>query len=142
MAVRFRMPGRQGSSAAAAGSGNSARSWPRKFADAFRGLSRGVRSQSSFAVHIGMAAAVVVAGTLLSVTASEWCLLTLAIGLVLLAEMFNTAIESLARGPGSRRHPRLRDALDMASAGVLVAAATAAIIGLIVFLPRMLPRML
>jgi len=56
---------------------------------------------------------------------------------VLVAEVFNTAIESLARGPGSRRHPRLRDALDMASAAVLVAAATAAIVGLIVFGPRL-----
>ena len=70
-------------------------------------------------------------------TAVEWCLLALAIGSVLVAEVFNTAIESLARGPGSRRHPRLRDALDMASAAVLVAAATAAIVGLIVFGPRL-----
>ena len=35
------------------------RSWPRKFADAFRGLSRAVRSQSSFFVHLWVAAAVV-----------------------------------------------------------------------------------
>ena len=114
------------------------RSWSQKFADAFRGLSRAVRSQSSFGVHLGMATAVVATGAVVQVSPVEWCLLVFAIGLVLMAEIFNTAIESLARGPGSRRHPRLRDALDMASGGVLVAAVTAAVIGLFVLGPRLL----
>jgi diacylglycerol kinase (ATP) len=85
-----------------------------------------------------MAGAVVAAGALFSVSAVEWGLIVFAIGLVLMAEIFNTAIESLARAPGSRRHPRFRDALDMASAAVLLAAITAATIGLIVFGPRLL----
>ena len=106
--------------------------------DAFWGLFRAVRSQSSFVVHLAAAGAVVALGAVCRVSAVEWCLLALAIGLVLMAEIFNTALESLARGPGSRRHPRLRDALDMTSAGVLVAAGTAATIGLIVFGPRLL----
>ena len=113
------------------------RAWSRKFADAFRGCSRAFRSQSSFAVHLSVAMVVVGVAAALRVTAVEWCLLVLAIGGVLVAEVFNTALESLARGPGSRRHPRLRDALDMASAAVLVAAATAAVVGLIVFGPRL-----
>ena len=112
------------------------RTWSRKFADAFRGLSRAVRTQSSFAVHLLAAGSVVAAGAFFRVSAVEWCLLALAIGLVLMAEIFNTAIESLARAPGSRRHPRVRDALDMASAAVLLAAITAAVIGVIVFGPR------
>ena len=67
--------------------------------------------------------------------------LVFAVGLVLMAEIFNTAIESLARAPGSRRHPRFRDALDMASAAVLLAAITAAVIGVIVFGSRLLAWM-
>ena len=114
----------------------SSRTWSRKFADAFRGLSRVVRTQSSFGVHLGVAGAVVAAGAMFRVSAVEWALLVFAIGLVLMAEIFNTAIESLARAPGSRRHPRFRDALDMASAAVLLAAITAATIGVIVFGPR------
>jgi len=116
---------------------NGRRTWQRKFADAFRGCSRAFRSQSSFAVHVTVAVVVVAAAALFRVTAAEWCLLSLAIGGVLVAEVFNTALESLARGPGSRRHPRLRDALDMASAAVLVAAATAAVVGCFVFGPRL-----
>jgi len=120
------------------GARTSSRTWSRKFADAFRGLWRAIRTQSSLAVHLGMAGAVVAAGALFRVSAVEWSLLVFAIGLVLMAEIFNTAIESLARAPGSRQHPRFRDALDMASAAVLLAAITAVVIGLIVFGPHLL----
>ena len=108
------------------------RPWSSKFADAFRGLSRAFRTQASFFVHVWAAVAVVVAGMVLRVSLVEWCLLAGAIGIVLLAETFNTAIESLARAVDVGRHPRIRDALDMASAGVLLSAMTAAVIGAIV----------
>ena len=114
------------------------RGWARKFAAAGRGLVRAVAGQSSFAVHLVAAAAAVALAALLRVSAVEWAVLALAIGGVLAAEIFNTAMESLARGPGSRRHPRLRDALDIAAAGVLVAAATAVAVGAAVFGPRIL----
>lgn len=109
------------------------RSWSHKFADAFRGLRRAIRSQNSFAVHLTVAVAVVIAGTVLRVSLAEWCLLVGAIGFVFTAEVFNTAIESLARAHDVGRHPRIRDALDMASAAVLVAAATAVAIGIVIF---------
>ena len=112
------------------------RTWSSKFADAFRGLARAVRSQSSFLVHVWVAAAVVAAAAAMRVSAVEWCLLAGAIGFVLVAEVFNTAIESLARALPPGRHPRIRDALDMAGGGVLLSAVTAAVIGAIVFLRR------
>jgi diacylglycerol kinase len=109
------------------------RTWPGKFRDAFRGVSRAIRSQSSFAVHLVVAAIVVVVAAALRVSQTGWCLLAAAIGFVLTAETFNTALESLARSLGPRRHPRIRDALDMASGGVLLAAITAVVIGVLVF---------
>jgi diacylglycerol kinase (ATP) len=105
------------------------RSWTRKFADAVRGLYRAVRSQSSFFIHLWAAAAVIAVAAVLRVSLVEWCLLAGAIGIVLVAEIFNTAIESLARALNTGRHPRVRDALDMASAGVLLSAIVAVIIG-------------
>jgi len=68
----------------------------------------------------------------------EWCLLVGAIAVVLAAEIFNSAVESLARALGPAWNPRVRDALDMASAAVLVAACGAAVVGLIVFGSRLL----
>jgi diacylglycerol kinase len=114
------------------------RSWAHKFSDAFRGLSRAVRSQSSFAVHLAVAAVVVALAAALRVSAVEWCLLVGAIAMVLAAEIFNSAVESLARALGPGWNPRVRDALDMASAAVLVAACGAAVVGLIVFCSRLL----
>lgn len=113
-------------------------SWRQKFGHAFRGLRRALRTQHSFAVHLAVAAVVVLVATALRVSATDWALLVLAIGLVLVAETFNTAVESLARAVDTRFHPRLRDALDIASGAVLLAAGTAVVIGLIVFLPQFL----
>jgi len=106
----------------------------RKFTDAFRGLTRAVRTQSSFAAHLAVAAAVVAVAAILRVTPMEWCLLVAAIGGVLAAELFNTAVETLSRAFDAGHHPRIRDALDIASAAVLIASLTAATIGTIVFL--------
>lgn len=112
-------------------------SWRQKFGHAFRGLRRALRTQHSFAVHLAMAALIVLLAAALRVSTADWGLLVLAVGLVLVAETFNTAVESLARAVDTRFHPRLRDALDIASAAVLLAAGTAVVIGLIVFLPRL-----
>jgi diacylglycerol kinase len=72
-----------------------------------------------------------------SVTIIEWGLIVAAIGMVLVAETFNTAIESLARAVDTQFHPRLRDALDIASAAVLLASGTAVVIGLCIFVPAL-----
>ena len=89
-------------------------------------------------MHILVAAAVVGLAAALRVSAAEWCLLAAAIATVLAAEVFNSALEALARAFGPERHPRIRDALDMASAAVLVAALGAVAVGLGVFGPRLL----
>jgi diacylglycerol kinase len=65
----------------------------------------------------------------------------LAIGAVVAAEVFNTSIESLARAMDTGPDPRIRDALDTASAGVLVAVGTAIVVGVVIFGPRVLASM-
>ena len=92
----------------------------------------------SFRVHLPAAAAAIAAGAFFRIQPVEWGALALAIGGVLAAETFNSAIEQLARGPGARRHPRLRDSLDMAAGGVLLASIAAAATGAAIFLPRLL----
>ena len=120
------------------GSRSAGRTWAAKFAHACRGVARAIRSESSFRIHLPVAASVIAAGAIFRIDAVEWAVAVLAIGGVLTAELLNSAIEQVVRGPGSRRHPRLRDALDIASGGVLVAAAAAVIAGLSIFLPRLL----
>jgi len=109
------------------------RPWKEKFADAFRGLREAVREGSSFYAHFAIAAAVFVAAAVLRMDAVEWCVLFLCVAGVLAAEMFNTALESMARAITAEKNPHLRDALDIASAAVLTAAFGSVAVGLVLF---------
>ena len=97
----------------------------------------GVRGQSSFLVHLCTAALVVCVGIALRVDFYEWCLLVLCIVGVLTAELFNSALESMARAITHQHNPHLGGALDIASAAVLFAALGSSIIGSAVFLNRL-----
>jgi diacylglycerol kinase len=112
------------------------RTWVDKFADAFRGLKFGIRGQSSFAVHFFLAAAVMVAAAAFQCSLEEWALLIFAIGLVLTTELINSSIETLFRGFDQEARERSWKCLDIAAAAVFVASVTAAIIGIIVFGPK------
>ncbi len=109
------------------------RSWIRKFCDAFRGVKEGVRGQSSFFVHFFVAIAVVAAAAVLRVDRYEWCLLVLCIAGVVTAEMFNSALESMAKAVTGQSDPHLGNSLDIGSAAVLVASVGASIVGAIIF---------
>ncbi|MBN2022317.1 MAG: diacylglycerol kinase [Pirellulales bacterium] len=112
------------------------RLWSEKFRDAFRGLKQGVRGQSSFFAHFFLAAVVIVAGWTLGVSRAEWCLLALCIAGVFSAEMFNSALESMAKAITHEHNPHVGGALDIGSAAVLIASIGAAVVGAAVFLHR------
>ncbi len=114
------------------------RSWRAKFRDALRGLKLGIRGHSSFFVHFFCAAMVLAAGIVLHCGPVEWCLLVGCIGMVLTAELFNSAIETIFHGLDSESKPRVRPCLDVAAGAVLLASIAAAIIGSIVFLSRLM----
>jgi diacylglycerol kinase len=113
------------------------RTWFGKFYDAFRGLYVAVRTQSSFTPHFLAAALAIGLAAWLGVSATEWCMVTLGIGLVLIAEVFNTSIEAIAKAFNRYPDDNLRDALDIASGGVFMAVMTAVVLGVIVFGPKL-----
>jgi diacylglycerol kinase len=113
------------------------RTWRDKFGDSFRGLKAGIRSQSSFFVHFFAAAVVLATASMLKVHRNEWYLLLLCITIVLTAEMFNSALESMARAITGESNPHLGNALDIAAAAVLIAAVGATIVGTIIFAHRL-----
>jgi diacylglycerol kinase len=112
------------------------RPWKDKFGDAFRGLRAGVRGSSSFAAHGAATVAVLAAAAALRMDAVRWCLLLMCIAGVLAAEMFNSALESLAKAVTREESPHIRDALDIASGAVLIAAGGSAAVGLLIFTHR------
>jgi diacylglycerol kinase len=116
-------------------------SWVRKFRCALRGVKLGVRGEVSFFVHFFATAAVIAAALVLQVSRLEWCILVGCISAVLTAEMANTALERLAKAVDQEPNPHLRDALDIGSGAVLLAAIGAVVIGAIVFLNRLVEIM-
>jgi diacylglycerol kinase len=110
------------------------RPWRDKFRAAFRGLKLGVRGHSSFAVHFFFTALVLVASAVFLRDLLEWCIILGCIGLVLTAELFNSAIETLFRGLDEATKARTWPALDVAAGAVLFASLVAALIGGLVFL--------
>ena len=114
-------------------------SWTAKFRYAFRGLGIGLTRQNSFLVHLPAALAVVIAATCFRVSQAEWCVLMLCIAIVCSAEMFNCALENMAKAVTREYREELRDSLDTAAAAVLVAALGSVVVGAIVFAPRLLP---
>lgn len=113
------------------------RSWAVKFRDAFRGARLGIGGQNSFVVHFFAATAVLVTAGVLGLKLWQWCVLLLCIAAVLTAEMFNSALESLARAVTRQHDPHIGQALDTGSAAVLVSALGAATVGTLIFAHRL-----
>jgi diacylglycerol kinase len=108
------------------------RTWLQMFRDALRGVKVAVRGEVNFFVHLFIAVMAAVAGAIVELSDERWCLYILCVTIVLSAEMFNTAIEHLARAVTREQHPEVRDALDIASGAVLVAALGAAFVGVLI----------
>jgi diacylglycerol kinase len=113
-------------------------SWSGKFRVAFRGLKLGFRGHSSFFVHFFFAALVIAAATVLHCEILEWCLLLGCITMVITAELFNSALETLFRGLDTATKERVWPALDVAAGAVLFVSLAAAVIGSIIFIYRIL----
>jgi diacylglycerol kinase len=113
------------------------RPWRAKFKDAFRGLKWGVRGHSSFFVHFFIAALVLAAGLIFRCSWLEWGVLIGCIGMVLTAELFNSAVETLFRGLDEATKERVWPALDISAGAVLLASITASAVGLLLLLPKL-----
>jgi diacylglycerol kinase len=118
--------------------GKRRRRWRDKFKFAFRGIKLGVRGHSSFSVHFFFTALVLAAAVILKCDLIQWCVLLGCIGLVLTAELFNSAIETLFCGLDEETKTRVWPSLDIAAGAVLTASIISAVIGSLIFLRQLL----
>jgi len=81
---------------------------------------------------------VVTFGIFLNLNRTEWLFVIFAIGIVFLAEIFNTVIEFLLDSLYSEYNYKVKQIKDMSAGGVLVAAIISAIIGCLIFLPKLI----
>ena len=108
----------------------------RSFKYAFHGIWLLVRYEHNAWIHCFAAVCVVVAGAVLGLSAAEWIVITFAIGLVLAAEAINSSIEALADLVSPGYNEAIKRTKDLAAGAVLILAIVAAVVGLIVFVPK------
>src|SRR5260221_8734321 len=107
------------------------------FQYALKGIRHGLKG-INMQVHVGAMVLVLILGVVLKISGSEWAILLLCIGLVLMAELFNTAIEELCNGVhaiNKEAYQYMGIPKDVAAGAVLVAAIFASLVGIFVFLP-------
>lgn len=103
---------------------------------ALRGIRTMVASQHNAWIHALATVVVTAAGLFLGLSWPEWCWIVLAIVSVWTAEALNTAFEFLTDVASPHFHPLAEKAKDVAAGAVLLSAIGAAIIGALVFWPK------
>jgi diacylglycerol kinase len=110
----------------------------RSFRAALRGFGWLILSERHFQLHLVAAVAAILLGLILGLTGVEWAILVVTIGLVLVAEAINTAIEHTIDLTVRQIHPLARNAKDIGAAAVLIAAAISVLVGCFLFLPKLI----
>ena len=111
----------------------------RKRLKSFGFAARGIRfffvTQPHAKIHTVLAIVAVVCGWGLNISKGDWLAVILAIGLVLVAEATNTALEELVNFVSPNYHKQAGIVKDVAAGAVLLAAIVAFVVGLLVFIP-------
>jgi len=110
----------------------------KSFVYAFEGVMYFIKHEAQALIHLIAIVAVIGAGYWFNITLTEWIAVVFAIGIVISAEMLNTAIEKLTDMVSPQINEQAKIVKDLAAGAVLIASLTAFIIGLIVFLPKIL----
>lgn len=110
----------------------------RSFRYAFQGLAVLLREEHNARLHLFFALLAIGLGIALSITRFEWLAIILCIALVFSAEAMNTALESLCNLVSPEHHELIKKSKDCAAAAVFLVALSSALIGTIIFLPKLL----
>lgn len=108
------------------------------FQYAFNGMRILFREEHNAWIHLAILAFVAVAGFYFNISNAEWMWIAIVSGFVLAMEAMNTAIETLANYVMPERHRLIKASKDLGAAAVLISAITAATVGIIVFLPKII----
>lgn len=105
---------------------------------AISGLYTCCKEQSHFNIHLFAASTACVLSIYLKINAIEWMVVCLTITAVLAFELINTAIEYLCDMIHPTFHQQIKKIKDIASAAVFLSALSAVLIGLVLFLPKLI----
>ena len=110
----------------------------KSFKNAFQGLVYALRTQKNAQIHLVATVIVLLLGYALKISIIEFMIILLCVSFVWAAELLNTAIESLVDLCSPDYHPFARISKDLAAAAVLISALASAVIGFLIFIPRII----
>lgn len=102
------------------------------FRYAIEGFVSSFKTERNMKIHIIMMILVIILGFCLKLSTIEWCIITISISLVIGAELFNTAIETVVDMISPEKNPKAKLAKDISAAAVLAFAVGSAIIGIMI----------
>lgn len=105
----------------------------RSFLFALQGLRTAVTTERNIKVMLVIGACAVVAGIVLRIDLLSWAIVLLCCGVVISAELVNTAVETVVDLVSPEFHPLAGRAKDIAAAAVWVLSAIVGVVGLLVF---------
>lgn len=108
------------------------------FGYAISGIIQAIKSERNLKFDFIVAIIVVILGIVCKISILEWIVCTIVIGIVISAELLNTAIETVVDLCTRQKHPLAKKAKDVAAGGVLVVAISSAIVGGLIFIPKIL----
>ncbi|MHC0035872.1 diacylglycerol kinase family protein [Pseudoneobacillus sp. C159] len=113
-----------------------------KYVETFRFALEGIHNafiqEKNFRFHIVFSIIVILLSFVLSISKTEWMFILICIGGMVILELINTAIERIVDLVTSDYHPLAKQAKDIAAGAVLIFACLSVIIGLIIFIPKLL----
>jgi diacylglycerol kinase (ATP) len=108
------------------------------FRFAWQGVVSAFRSEPNLRIHFLAICLTIPAGLFFTITSLEWVCITICAGIVLAAELFNTALEKLVDLVSPDFNPLAGKIKDIAAGAVLICSVCALIVGLVIFIPRIL----
>lgn len=97
-----------------------------------------LKTENSIKVQCGVAILVTIAGLVFKISAIEWAIQLLAIGLVMSIEGLNTAIEKIADYVQPNFDKKIGFLKDIAAGAVMIASIIAIIVGCIIYVPKII----
>ncbi|MEQ2512909.1 MULTISPECIES: diacylglycerol kinase family protein [Bacteroidales] len=110
----------------------------KSFKFAFNGIKLLITREHNAWIHCFAAVCVIIAGYVFGISTTEWVAVVFAIGTVLAAEAVNSSIEAIADLVSPGYNEAIKRTKDLAAGAVLILAIAAAIVGLIIFVPKII----
>lgn len=110
----------------------------KSFPYAFRGIKDTILKEPNFKVQLVLGVIAIILGIYFRLNRAEWLILVISIFLVLIMELINTTLENLVDIVSPQIQEKARIVKDVAAGGVLMSSILSIIIGLIIFLPKVL----